>query len=294
MEFCDKIREEIGHGSRGFGSREGRTSDWTKLMIDEQASINGSLKRNLISWGLTDVSIYLKEYGFYFEWAVADALGEMLKAWPEEEETRLAVVAESLGSTIALNAVAQVIADGKIRDIPLKDYKSFSRRMHDLLCAEDRFAFFMFANQYGLIEAGRPQSDKAKEKLYPELIQPYPESLTLVDPPMQQRQTMTFQRAGEDFSRGLRRLDQHANVYLVAFHDPSDPLGYPLPSNSKAFRITNCYVNNSNYHYKLPNLPALRFVAGENFSDPYCNHGGYRTNPTVINVMLQGSKFPRP
>jgi len=80
---------------------DGRVSDTQPVLNKHRAKLNQHLKLHTVNWGLADPSLYLTTAGAPIRRVVAHALREM--AGEATGGDRAIIVAESLGSTIALD-----------------------------------------------------------------------------------------------------------------------------------------------------------------------------------------------
>ncbi len=201
-------------------TERGTTREGSPFFRKHRLILNNSLKSSVMNWGLADASIYLSEEGYSQEFAVAKAvnvLGNDLGS-DKKYKDRIAIVTESLGSTITVNALDKLVKSPELpgtNERPISDENR--ARFKKILCSshsplDSEVVFYMFANQYGLL------------------------NLTDLD------------------ERIFGERDE-LNIPLVSFHDPDDLLSFPLPlwgnygkRMFENFVISNIYVKNPSYN----------------------------------------------
>jgi hypothetical protein len=188
-----------------------------------------------------------------------DGIADKVKA-----RDRLAVVSASLGSTVAFNTMLKLINSTPIQGT--RPGKNTQERLSDLLTKKDddpelrgrrqpKIAFYMFANQYGMLMAGKePQRKGALEALEKTVVKAQTEEAKVKDLP----------------------------VPVMAFTDPDDLLSMPLPKPADPERVMvrNVYVTNNRFGLVIPSFGRV--------TNPLAAHQGYGTNPKVLEFMLAG------
>lgn len=242
------------------GSSEGKLSDY---QLDRfRSPVNRDLRGAIVTWGLTDASLYRGPEGREYEWCVGSALDKISGDLGDAD--RLALVTASLGSTIAYNTIDKILRDDSVahgrtsltgtassREKKQRAFARLFRPDPDAGESRTRIAFYMFANQFGLLSAGSDRSDL--ERL---------ESIA---------------KAAEQEAGSI------APIQLVAFTDPDDLLSMPFPSPRSSRYVTaqNIYVANNAVALYLPFLGKA--------TSPLAAHGAYSSNPTVLKAMLNGN-----
>lgn len=250
---------------RIYGTWDGRhEGDLSDHKLDRYRSpVNRNLRAAVVTWGLTDASLYRGPEGSEYEWCVGSALDKI--SGDLGDSHRLALVTASLGSTIAYNTIDKMLRDDHVANdkpsltgnaaVREEKQKSFARlfRPDPAAAAADqtRIAFYMFANQFGLLSAGGGRNDL--------------ESLE------------SIAKAAET------EAGKTAPIQLVAFTDPDDLLSMPFPSpeQSRYVKAQNIYVTNNSISLHLP-------VVGK-ATNPLAAHNAYASNPVVLRAMLEGN-----
>lgn len=241
------------------GTPEGRFSEFSTYFSSLKSPINRDLKANLVTWGLGDAALYLGEQGQDFQECVATAIRQM--AGGMEDNDRVVVITESLGSTIAVDTIEKLLDQSISLASPKSDEATNAatrRKLEALFASSDstagpennaKIAFYMFANQYALLSVGRSHQS-TEQKL----------AKTVKD--------NTTRSAG--------------TVRLVAFTDPDDLLSFPMAkmhaqvNGRPAIEVNNVYVRN-------------RKIAAFGFSNPGSAHLKYSENPFVLEAILDGT-----
>lgn len=350
----DNLRVEADGNRLHGGTRQGWTSDFDQFIDQHRDSLNRWAKVRFVNWGFTDAAIYTQPYGFIFEWAIAEAFVEVAAEMQPQENTKGVLVTESLGSTVALNTVTRMLSN--VAQLPagnssLEPYRVWLRhaafpadsapsrnaklanlkKLRDWLTGEQgndvKVAVYMFANQFGLIQACAEQNDRiripavtstleqmfggpaadlgadvkwpdgtgvnsqaflefAKKCMAARSRESHPENVAQGS----DVQSKTFERLSDLVGR---------RFHIVSFHDPNDLLGFPLPRNesdAKSLTITNIYVDNSGPRAGLQSSVNSKVeerfdwlnVGIRGITDPNQAHRGFRRNPEVLDVMLNG------
>lgn len=257
--FLDPVARAAGHYI------EGRASDTDPELNRHRAMLNQRLKLHTVNWGLADPSLYLTSAGGPIRRVVSNALRDMAEeASPGD---RAIIVAESLGSTIALDC-ARAFLEGSNPEGVLawnwgEDALSSRQRLFGTATPDSRngrsanAAIYLFANQWALLNMGRQPEQK----------------------------TAAPDKALKAFDAALatfpKKENQRAVVQIYGFTDPNDLLSYPLNPKLNHASTCNVYVRN-------PGLNILGL-----FMNPGDAHLNYEKNPHVIQAMFEGPQGVR-
>jgi hypothetical protein len=195
--WTENTKGEKLKGDRDFDSR-----------VDKhRAAINKSLKWNTIDWGLGDAALYLSPTGEKFQQVVRAGVQRLQSETGPRD--RVAIVSASLGSTITLDAVSEMLKSGGAGSLFTRSDK-FAEKPK-----QPRAVFYMFANQFALLSLGRPRSEQ-------------------VNPLIQ-------------LDNALKNAGAQTTVQTYAFTDPNDILSLPLNTKLDRVSICNVYVRNPGF-----------------------------------------------
>lgn len=242
---------------------DGTTADMEDELRILRKPVSNYAKIRGIDWALTDASIFQTEYGYKFEWVVAEAL-DWVATHLESGKDRLVIVSRSLGSTITTNTLNQMFKklDGGFRlrgqEFPEKGKSCHLERLSNLLKTSDKgetgFVFYQFSNQYGLLQAAKSGVEALKKEA-------------------------GSGKSSFNLSSGVSSPE----IQVISVYDPNDILGYALPGDafedaSQAVnpRVANLFVQNPE-----KKAPLLGIISG---------HNNYFSNPVVYNLMLYGDR----
>jgi hypothetical protein len=217
------VRKERRFGSwnsltGGANRIDGDVSDFDPELNAQRVWGNKKLKLETMDWGLGDAALYMSKTPSLAK-PVTVALQQLLKdSGPND---RIAVVTHSLGSTITLDALVPFLEQPEARPSKVVPGRVVEGKLASLAQPTEGprdvkpsgLAFYMFANQYGLLTMGMPQS---LEKLNKAL-------------------------ATSDVAK------EKAAVQLYAYTDPNDLLSYPInlnDSHKTSISVCNVYVKN--------------------------------------------------
>jgi hypothetical protein len=246
------------HPRAGANYIAGEVGDFERSLNERRQMVNKYLKLHVMDWGLGDAVLYLGDTGNGYRRVVATQLKKLLgEAGPND---RLAIVADSLGSTIALDTVQELVHEMDPKMMAFfqtakneADPQRPRDPKHDGIYDHARATFYMFANQYGLLKLGPPSRRNNPGDLFVKL------NNDLMDPSRTnlQREKAVFQ--------------------IYAFTDPNDLLSYPLNVQGPAMSSCNVYVHNSGWNFGI-------------LAEPGEVHVNYEKNNAVIDAVLNGPK----
>lgn len=246
--FAGAVKKESQFGSWDGQSIAGHFQDFDPKIDGYRHKLNRQLKLSVVDWGLGDASLYLGKYGEKYKFAVSTIIKKVEDDLQEPDH--LAIITESLGSTVTLDALRE-LQSGRILSSARK-----SDRLLQLLRnpRSPRFgegakvAFYMCANQFGLLHVGGM-------KITRETVTP----LTELD----------------------QTLASTTKIPLVSFTDPDDLLSYWVNPRLHHFDVCNVLLRNKNVEY-LPGILGLVY--------PVSAHLNYDQNPIVFNMILNGTE----
>lgn len=248
------VAKEKAYGSHDGQTIPGDAPDHLPAIDARRHKLNRGLKHSVVNWGLTDAALYRGAPGKDYEWAVMAAMNKLVGDLDKDGRDQTVIVTASLGSTITYNALQTLMSKKTNKDWTDED----KRKLNNLFSSQDRdtsskVAFYMFANQYGLLTAG-PAADS--------------DLVPLAENPAETLSAVVQEAPGTD------RV-----VPLVAFSDPDDLLTYHLPPGGKSVTVTNVYVQNNGMKLLTP-------FGG--LTNPLAAHNTYGRNPSVLNFMSKG------
>jgi hypothetical protein len=197
---------------------QGQVNDYGQQLNQHRSIFNKKLKLDVMDWGLGDAALYLNSRGNMLREPVKQGLAQMLtEAGPQDH---LAIITHSLGSTITMDALLDYYRStsnegNKLKTITLstEQHNQVQRGVNVTQKRASNIAFYMFANQYGLLKIG---GDDSLAKLG---------SLSLI-----------------------KALDaKGAAVQVYAFTDPNDLLSYPINPQLPGISACNIYVVNREF-----------------------------------------------
>jgi hypothetical protein len=177
------------------------------------ARLNGSIKRQILNWGLADAVILLGPMRTYLVAAMEQAL-QFAEAGAESlaAEERV-LVSESLGSFLVMEAFRE---EGSAA-------RAYLEQTHLLYFFANQFALLELARIDGIAEPGRPGPLEA--------VAAAPSPLSALE------QWGAATTPPTEFAAGRRPAQ------IIAFSDPSDMLTYRVPSIANV-AVANVYVRN--------------------------------------------------
>ncbi len=245
--FAGAVKKESQFGSWDGRSVIGHFQDFDPKIDSYRHKLNRQLKLSIVDWGLGDASLYLGKYGDKYRFAVGTVIKKV--EGDLQEPDHLAIITESLGSTVTLDALRElqsgrIASHGRRSDRLLKMLQNpRSPKVEE----GSKIAFYMCANQFGLLHmAGRNIS---------------PRTLTPLT----------------EFDQSLRSTTK---IPLLSFTDPDDLLSYWVDPALRHFEVCNVLVRNKNIEY-LPGVLGLVY--------PLSAHLDYDQNPIVLKMILEGS-----
>src|SRR5262249_34372975 len=158
------VMKEQAYGSWNRSEKTaGKVGEFQKIIDTPRASLNSKVKHRVVDWGLSDASLYLHAYHDDAEWAVASSMRALAEDMHDDE--RAVVVSSSLGSTVTYNVMGKLVANQPIGtqrwEASATAVTRLQKMFHpqpspdpDKAGPELRIAFYMFANQYGLLTVG--------------------------------------------------------------------------------------------------------------------------------------------
>jgi len=194
---------------------DGAVKDFDPRLNAERALVNKIAKEQVMDWGLGDAALYLGDESAEFQKPVRAALETLIAESGADD--RIAIITHSLGSTITLDTMAPMLSG--------TGFSSLTRPVEGTRATKPSgVAFYMFANQYGLLKLGAEQA---------------------------------FTRL--DTALTAAHLGRHQGVAMqvYAFTDPDDLLSYPLNITQKRFiSFCNVFVHNETVDLGLFREPA--------------------------------------
>ena len=217
--------------------------------------LNKMLKDSIVTWGLMDAALYVGSQRNRMQDAVSRGLAMVGKE--DLKNGRFAFGAASLGSIITLDTMAR---DASKLDSDIKN--AFFREEQPL---------YFFANQVGLLGAGDKDPLKSVAKA----------NQTAIVAPELSTSLQNFAKSADPTTKS-----ETAKLTVIAFNDPADFLGYPVPAqenDSVEFRIVNVSVRNQG-------LGIWGTVV-----NPLDAHGGFPKTRGVVKILTEGIKaLPAP
>jgi hypothetical protein len=196
--WTENTKSEKLKGDRDFDSR----------LDKHRAAINKSLKWNTIDWGLGDAAFYLSSTGEKFRQVVSAGVQRLQSETGPHD--RVAIVSASLGSTITLDTVSEMLKSGGARSLFTKS-DEFAEQPRQ----QPRAVFYMFANQFALLTLGRPQKERENPLI--------------------------------ELDNALKKAGARTTIQIYAFTDPNDILSLPLNTKLSRVSICNVYVRNPGF-----------------------------------------------
>ncbi len=291
------VIKEKAYGSwNGLEATAGKVGEFEPIIDNPRESLNRKLKHRVVDWGLSDASLYLNAYRNGAEWAVASSMRALAEDLRDGE--RAVVVSSSLGSTVTFNVMSKLVANESIGGQQWEASPGAVTRLRRIfhpapspdpekLKSELRIAFYMFANQYGLLTAGAFPGDAAAAAGEAAAVAPVAAARAAAKSGAAGTLSKTVQTAQSTMPRAERPRRGEAAVELVAFTDPDDLLSFAVPSSGDDFvKVTNVYVSNNKVSVAIPFVGSL--------ANPAAAHLAYGTNPVVLKIMLDGAAAIRP
>lgn len=227
----------------------------------ERASLNNKFKVGLVNDCLADAVVYPGPAGeavrLWMRAEVCDALGGAFTAPtrceipPGVDTTQTVLVAESLGSKILFDAIADIWNDKNV-----SSKAALAQRLDSMQL------IFMLANQLPLLDLAKSTARVNR---------------SLVSRPTPSNATVARLLSALNGARALRaRGIPSAPRRIIAFTDPNDLLSYRLtPESAKNVEVTNVIVSNDNTYFGLLERPDTA-------------HCGYIGNPAVLGTIAKG------
>jgi hypothetical protein len=239
-----------------------------RFAVDDAADrvpVNGYIKRHIVSDGLGDAVLYVGTYQIVMRNGLVMALCAFLDGRFEQGQctaaptrTPIGFISHSLGSMMLFDAIEQLRDQGAAAAM-------------EAALAQTRL-FFMFANQLPLLELStvRPASAAA----------PMPAAAAVGGRLDRFLRDAARSRApsGAVAPSATPAAKAASTLHVVAFTDPSDLLSYRLQDTD-----VHPGVVLSNVTYPV----ATRWLGL--FADPVQAHGGYESDPVVIDLVTCGS-----
>ena len=208
---------------------------------------NRALKDGLVSWGLMDAALYVGAERANMQHAVETGINWLAHGYPQKETPqpaagdRYAFGAASLGSAITLDTLKMLLAE--------PDSPTVARMFRSGV------PLYLFANQIPLLDPASVSSGAGNRAKITNSTQALKEI--------------------------ARQLPKDAVLTVVAYNDPSDMLGFPVPAipdngDGAKIRVINVAVRNQ------------AFGIWWLFSNPLAAHTGHPRTRTVMKNMADG------
>ncbi len=215
-------------------------------------SLNHSFKRDLVNSNLSDVVLYLGDYGDTMLIPFMEAIRIIDKSVPEDDKYELILISFSLGSLMLLDAVDALFESGLCK--------------HERFC-ESVSTFFMLANQVPLLLMGKyPIQDDDTQYDFARSLERFIEVRQKVPAPEDPQET-------------------EKKFRIVAISDPNDLLSYRIPKWLRdEFEPDDPFVNvTTSVARKALIIPFVGVVA-----DPTAAHSGYGQDDRVLDLIING------
>lgn len=220
-------------------------------------SLNHSIKRKMVNGNLSDVVLYLGDYGKTMRIPLKKSVLRIVEDAKDDRDFGLVLISFSLGSIMLLDAIDELLDDDECKE----EASSFCRSAD---------TFFMLANQVPLLMLGSYQIPGDS----PEMTGvPSTDSLKRF---IRERQgAAALESVPDDFR-------------IVAMSDPNDLLSYRIPewvareNGYPKDLFVNVIISVSRMALIIP------FVG--QFADPVKAHRGYGRDQRVLDLMIKGKK----